>query len=103
MEHREGSYDLVNSLNYIKNLIGGRLSYKVKTDWKLAPAFTFKKYDYHNNHDKDEKDYEAKVEFSKSLPKGLALNLSYKYVYKDYKQKPDITLWALRAGIDWEF
>jgi len=103
LEHREGSYGLVDSLNYIKNVVGARLSYRVKDNWELTPAFTFKKYAYHNNHDKDEKQYEAKIEFSKSLPKNLDLNLAYKYQRKDYKQKSDITLWTIRAGIDWEF
>jgi len=103
LEHREGNYDLVDSLDYIKNLVGARLSYRVKDDWELVPAVAFKQYIYHANPPKSEKDYEAKVEFSKSLQKNLDMNLSYKYVYKNYKQAPDITLWTIRAGIDWEF
>jgi len=103
MEHREGNYGLVDSLNYIKNVIGARLSYKVKDSWELTPAFTFKKYDYHANPAKNEKQYEAKIEFSKTLPKNLNLNLAYKYAYKDFKQKTDVILWTIRAGIDWEF
>jgi hypothetical protein len=103
LEHREGEYSLVHSLSYIKNLIGARLAYKIKDNWELIPAVAFKEYIYHANPPKSEKDYEAKIEFSKSLPKNLDLNLSYKYVYKNYKQKPDITLWTVRAGIDWAF
>lgn len=103
MEHREGNYDLVDSLDYIKNVVGARLSYRVKDNWELIPAVAFKQYIYHANPPKSEKDYEARVEFSKSLPKNFDLNLSYKYVYKNYKQRPDITLWTIRAGIDWEF
>lgn len=103
LEHREGEYSLVHSLNYIKNLIGARLAYKIKDNWELTPAVAFKEYIYHANPPKSEKDYEAKIEFSKSLPKNLDMNLSYKYVYKNYKQKPDIKLWTFRAGIDWEF
>lgn len=103
-EHKEADYRLVDSLNYIRNAVGNKFSYKIKNNWELTPSFTFKKYDYSSSPAKNEKQYETKIEFSKELPdQNLELSLAYKYVWKDYKYKSDISLWSVKAGIEYKF
>ncbi len=104
VEHREGDYDQVDSLNYIKDVINVKVVDRIKRDWELIPGFTFKKYNYHASPLKKENDYETKVEFTKELlNEKLEFKISYKYCLKDYRNKPDITLWQVRSGLEYKF
>lgn len=103
-EHKEADYRLVDSLDYIKNVIGGNFLYRIKNNWELSPGFAFKKYDYSSSPAKNEKQYEARLEFIKELlNEALELKLAYKYVWKDYRYKSDIALWSVKAGVEWKF
>ena len=103
-EHKESNYDLTDSLNYIRNLASAKFSYKMKNNWEFDPSFAFKKYDYSANPLQNEKQYEIKAEFAKELYDGnLELKLTYKFVWKDYENNPDVNLWSIKAGIDYKF
>ena len=103
-QHKEAAFHAVGSLNYIKNLVKGELCWSVKDDWELRPGFKFTKYDYNDNPVRDERQYETKVEYLKKLlSKSLDLRIAFKYVWKDYARQPDVTLWSVRAGMDYRF
>jgi hypothetical protein len=103
-EHKEGDYDVVDTLRYTKNAAGAKLSYAVKNNWELSPSFTFKKYDYPASPAKNENQYVAKLEFEKKLlDQNLELKLTYSHSWKDYRYKSNITLWVLKAGVAYKF
>lgn len=103
-EHKEGDFHLVDSLNYIKNTLTNKFSYKIKNNWELTPSFTFKTYNYTASPTKNEKQYVTNIEFTKELlNENLELNLAYKYVWKEYKYKSDIEQWSIKAGIEYKF
>lgn len=107
LEHKEGTYHLVDTLNYVRQQAVARLSYNMKNNWELAPSFAFKRYDYSASPTSDLKQYDLKVEFQKELEsllkKDLSLNLTYKYIWKDYMNKADITQWSVKAGLEYKF
>lgn len=103
-EHKEADYHLADSLNYIKNVVGTKFLYRIKNNWELCPGCVFKKYDYTASPTKNEKQYVANLELIKELfNRNLELKLAYKYVWKDYRYKPDIEQWTVKAGIEYRF
>jgi len=103
LEHRDGAYVSVDALKYRKDVAGTRLSFKVKNNWELAPSFTFKKYDYRDNHVKDEQDYDAKIEFVKEFNQNLDIRITVRNCWKDYRLQPDLMIETVNAGIEYKF
>ncbi|MDD5450131.1 MAG: hypothetical protein PHO42_06025 [Candidatus Omnitrophica bacterium] len=104
LEHKEADYHLADSLNYVKNVAGAEILYRQKNNWEISPSFRFKTYDYSASPSRNERQYEGRVEFIKELLNdALALNIAYKYVWKDYRDKSDVTLWSVKAGVEWKF
>lgn len=102
-EHREGDYIDVDTLRYIKNLAGARLSFKVKNNWGVAPSFTYKKYAYRDNPVKNEQDYDVKIELVKEFNRDLDIRITSRNVWKDFRDQPDAKLWSINAGIEYKF
>ncbi|MEI8176579.1 MAG: hypothetical protein WCG78_06910 [Candidatus Omnitrophota bacterium] len=103
-EHREGDYDIVDSLRYIKNTAIAKISCLQKKDWEFTPSLAVKKFDYHASPEKNELDYDSKFEFSKKLfNQNVDVNLSYRYTWKLYRYKSDMRLWMAKAAIGYTF
>ncbi len=90
--HKQIGYPYVSSLNLYKDSIGAEGRYTRRGDWKGSLGFETRFYRYPHKKTKDKIYYIATASIEKYLMKrSLLVGFVYRYTFKNYLHKIDIT------------